>query len=145
VDETPVFVREGALIPEQGVSAYSDAKPVDTLVLNVYGSGQGSFELYEDDGVSLGYDKGEYAVTALRYATDNDGLHHLVIEPTRGVFQGQLPARTYELHIHAAGRPASISVDGKDLGPGTWDAAQATAIVVLPRRAIGDRIEVTWR
>src|SRR6266853_1658331 len=69
VDETPVFVREGALIPEQGVSDYSNAKPLDTLILNVYGSGQGRFDLYEDDGVSLAYDKEEYAVTALTYAT----------------------------------------------------------------------------
>jgi hypothetical protein len=84
-------------------------------------------------------------VTALTYATDSHGLHHLVIEPTRGSFQGQLPARSYELHIHAADKPASISVDGKALGPGTWDAAQATAVVALPRRAIRDRIEVAWR
>ena len=84
-------------------------------------------------------------MTALRYATDGNGLHHLVIEPTRGSFQGQLPARSYELHIHAADKPASISVDGKALGPGTWDAAQATAVVALPRRAIRDRIEVAWR
>ena len=134
-----------ALIPEQGVSDYSNARPLDTVILNVYGSGQGSFELYEDDGVSLAYDKKEYAVTALTYATDSNGLHHLVIGPTQGAFHGQLPARSYELHIHAADKPASISVDGKDLGPGTWDAAQATAIVALPRRAIRDRLTVAWR
>jgi len=51
VEDTPVFVREGAVIPEQSVSEYSDAKPLDTLILNVYGSGKGSFDLYEDDGV----------------------------------------------------------------------------------------------
>jgi alpha-glucosidase (family GH31 glycosyl hydrolase) len=145
VDETPVFVRDGALIPEQLASDYSNARPLDPLILNVYGSGQGGFDLYEDDGVSLAYDKGEYAVTALRYTTDGNGLHHLVIGPTQGAYQGQLPVRAYELHIHAAGRPASISVDGKDLGPPTWDAAQATAVVALPRRAIRDKIEVAWR
>jgi alpha-glucosidase (family GH31 glycosyl hydrolase) len=145
VDETPVFVREGALIPEQGVSDYSNAKPLDTLILNVYGSGEGRFHLYEDDGVSLAYDKGEYAVTAVTYATNSNGLHHLVIEPTQGAFQGQLQVRSYELHIHATDKPASISVDGRDVGPGSWDAAQATAVVALPRRAIRDRIEVAWR
>lgn len=145
VDETPVFVREGALIPEQAASDYSDATPLNLLILNVYGSGEGRFDLYEDDGVSLAYDQGEYAVTALTYATDSKGLHHLVIEPTRGAFQGQLQARAYELHIHAPDRPASMSVDGKHVGPGTWDAAHATAVALLPRRAIRDRIEVTWR
>src|SRR3984893_5030592 len=105
VDETPVFVREGALIPEQGVSDYSNARPLDTVILNVYGSGQGSFELYEDDGVSLAYDKKEYAVTALTYATDSNGLHHLVIGPTQGAFHGQLPAPPSRLTTNPAANP----------------------------------------
>jgi len=54
--------------PEQSVSEYSDAKPLDTLILNVYGSGQGSFDLYEDDGVSLAYAAGQQAHTLITYA-----------------------------------------------------------------------------
>ena len=145
VDETPVFVREGALIPEQGVSEYSDARPLDKLILNVYGSGQGRFDLYEDDGVSLAYDKGEHAVTALTHATGSDGLHHLIIGPTQGTFHGQLQARSYELHIHATDKPGSIFVDGRPVGLESWDAAQAMAIVALPVRAIRERIEVVWK
>jgi hypothetical protein len=84
-------------------------------------------------------------VTALTYSTGSDALHHLVIEPTQGTFQGQLPQRSYELRIHAADKPASISVDGRQLGEASWDAAQATATVALPVRSIRDRIEVVWR
>jgi alpha-glucosidase (family GH31 glycosyl hydrolase) len=145
VDETPVFVPEGALIPEQTASEYSNAKPLDTVILNVYGAGTGHFELYEDDGISLAYGKDEYALTGMTYATSSDGLHHLDIGPTTGTFQGQVQARTYELHIHAAGKPASISVNGGNAGPVTWDAEQATARVVLPTRGIRERISVTWR
>jgi len=145
VDETPVFVREGAVIPEQSVSEYSNAKPLDTVILNVYGSGKGSFDLYEDDGVSLAYSEGQYAQTAMTYAASSDGFHHLVIEPTKGTFQGQAQARTYELRIHAADKPSSISVNGSDVGRWTWDAEQATAVVVLPRQLIRDRISVAWR
>ncbi|TLY76953.1 MAG: DUF5110 domain-containing protein, partial [Gammaproteobacteria bacterium] len=145
VDGTPVFVREGAVIPEQSVSDYSNAKPLDTVILNVYGSGEGSFDLYEDDGVSLAYTKGQYAQTAMTYAASSDGLHHLDIEPTKGTFQGQVQARSYELRIHATDKPSSMSVNGRDVGLGTWDAEQAMAVVVLPRQAIRDRISVTWR
>jgi alpha-glucosidase (family GH31 glycosyl hydrolase) len=144
-DETPVFVREGALIPEQDVSDTSAARPLDTLILDVYGSGEGRFELYEDDGISLAYDKGEHALTALTYSTSSDGRHQLVIEPAKGSFQGQVEARSYELHIHTADKPASIAVDGKQLAPAGWDAARALAVVTLPQRSIRDRIEVTWR
>jgi len=59
VDEIPVFVRAGAIIPEQLPSEYSDAKPLDTVILNVYGTGSGHFDLYEDDGISFDYDKGK--------------------------------------------------------------------------------------
>jgi alpha-glucosidase (family GH31 glycosyl hydrolase) len=144
-DETPVFVREGALIPEQDVSDYSDQKPLDTLILNVYGSGKGSFELYEDDGVSLAYAQGQYALTAMTHATSSNGVHHLVIEPTKGTFQGQVPARSYELRIHAADRPSSITVNDRDVGQVPWDAKQAIAVVALPKQAIRDRISVVWR
>ena len=145
VDETPVFVRAGAVIPEQSVSDYSNAKPLDTVILNVYGSGKGSFDLYEDDGVSLAYTEGQYAQTAITYAASSDGFHHLVIEPTKGTFRGQVQERSYELRLHAADKPSSISVNGTDVGRWTWDAEQATAVVVLPREPIRDRISVAWR
>ena len=58
----PVFVRDGAHIAEQTVSDFSNAKPLDTVILNVYGSGAGRFELYEDDGNSLAYLTGRYAL-----------------------------------------------------------------------------------
>lgn len=145
VDETPVFVPEGALIPEQPPSDYSDARPLDTLILNVFGSGEGSFDLYEDDGISLDYDKGAYAVTSLRYATDHDGEHHLRIGPVRGSFQGQVQERAYELHLHASEQPGTVSVDGQATSLTTWDPATAVAVVQLPKRSIRDRVEVSWR
>jgi alpha-glucosidase (family GH31 glycosyl hydrolase) len=145
VSETPVFVREGSIIPEQPPGDYSDAKPLDTVILNVYGGGEGHFDLYEDDGISLAYDKGQSSVTSLTHSTDAQGVQHLVIDPTRGSFKGQVAARTFELHIHTPGKPGSISLNGKYAGPVSWDAAQATATVTLPRHSIRDRIEVTWR
>ncbi len=144
VDETPVFVRDGALIPEQPVSEYSDQHPLDPLIVNVYGSARGRFDLYEDDGISLGYEKGAYAVTTLRHEADAFGLHHLIIEPARGEFAGQLPARTYEVRIHSPVQPASIFFDGANFGRGSFDAAQAVTVVRLPRRDIRHRSEVTW-
>ena len=145
VDEIPVFVRDGAVIPEQPVMEYSDQHPLDPLIVNVYGSAAGRFELYEDDGISLGYEQGAYAVTTLRHEADADGLQHLVIEPARGQFAGQLPARAYELRIHSPTRPTLITFDGANFGPGVFDAAQAVTVVTLPRRDIRQRTEVTWR
>ena len=145
VDETPVFVREGSIIPEQPASlAWSDARPLDTLMLDVYGSGKGRFDLYEDDGVSLAYAKGQYALTPISHVTTGDGHERLVIGPSKGSFEGQPVRRAYELRIHSAGKPRSVSVDGRPAGHWSWDAAAATATVELPERSIRDARDVTW-
>jgi alpha-glucosidase (family GH31 glycosyl hydrolase) len=145
VDETPVFVREGAVIPEQPVSAWSDERPLDTLIVNVYGSGAGSFELYEDDGISLAYRDGKFARTALSYATGSDGSHHLTIGPTQGTFAGQVGARAYELRLHATGRPSAVSINGREVRGWRWEPEQATAVVQVPSTPVGERVSVAWR
>jgi alpha-glucosidase (family GH31 glycosyl hydrolase) len=144
VDATPVFVRDGAIVPEQPESAYSDAKPLDTLILNLYGNGKGHFDLYEDDGVSLAYADNAHALTSLDYATQGDGLHRLVIGPATGTFEGQVQRRTWELHIHTASKPRSVTIDGRAFDHWTWDAAHTSATLVLPERSVRDTVNVTW-
>jgi alpha-glucosidase (family GH31 glycosyl hydrolase) len=145
VDQMPVFVRAGAIVPEQPVSEYSDAKPADRLILNVYGAAAGSFELYEDDGVSLKYAQGQQALTSLSHAVSADGMHHLRIGPTRGTFEGQPTTRVYELHIHTSSKPASVSVNGQDAGRFSWDAQRQLAVLLLPAAPIRDPLTVDWR
>jgi hypothetical protein len=127
------------------VSDHSDARPLNTLILNIFGSGEGSFDLYEDDGLSMNFDKGAYAVTALRYATGPDGAHHLKIGPAVGSFQGQVQERAYELHIHASEKPAAVSVSGRPVEVTSWDPARAVAVVQLDKRSIRERVDVSWR
>jgi hypothetical protein len=146
VDQTPVFVRDGAIIPEQPADfAWSNAKPLDHLVVNVYGSGNGSFDLYEDDGISLAYKQHRYALTPMTYAAAGNGVHRIVIGPTRGAFAGQVQRRSYALQIHGIDRPVSMAVDGQKVGDWNWDATNATAAVSIPAHAIRDRITIEWR
>lgn len=136
VDATPVFVREGAIIPEQET-------PRDVLTVNVYGDGNNRFDLYEDDGVSLDYEHGSYALTPMTYHTSG-ASHQLVIGPTTGSFAGQRQARGYGVRIHAARAPASIAVDGKRSAHWHWDSHDSTAYLVLPAESIRRSLTVTW-
>jgi alpha-glucosidase (family GH31 glycosyl hydrolase) len=146
VEETPVFVRAGAVIPEQRPSDYSDARPLDQLIVNVYGSGNGRFELYEDDGSSLNADEeGQHARTTLSHSVSSDGEHHLVIEPAQGAYPGQPALRSYELRVHGAARPSSISVNGRQGGHFSWDARHATGSVVIPQQSIRSAVSIEWR
>jgi alpha-glucosidase (family GH31 glycosyl hydrolase) len=145
VDQTPVFVREGSIIPEQEPSDYSDAKPLDTLILHVYGGGKGHFDLYEDDGLSLDYQKGSYAVTSMSYETLPDGSHTLTIDATQGTYKHQPAARSYDIRIHALTKPQLVSANGKPVMQWTWDDKDDVATVTLPQQRIGDRVNITWR
>jgi alpha-glucosidase (family GH31 glycosyl hydrolase) len=143
VDATPVFVRQGAIIPE-GPAARSRAGAADAaLTINVYGDGDGSFDLYEDDGISLAYERGDYALTPMTYRTSG-ARHRLVIGPTAGSFAGQRGVRRYELRIHAARRPASISVDGRRVAHWHWEGQDSTACLTLPAASIRRPRTVTW-
>jgi alpha-glucosidase (family GH31 glycosyl hydrolase) len=143
VDDTPVFVREGAIIPEQLASDYSNARPLDTLILNVYGSANGSFDLYEDDGVSLNYET-QHARTRIAYTVRNDGVHRLIIEPASGSYAGQPPARSYELRVFAATQPSSMSLDGRSLAGWKWDPGRGLLSVALPAQSIRSQVRVEW-
>jgi alpha-glucosidase (family GH31 glycosyl hydrolase) len=134
VGDTPVFVRAGAIVPRQAG---------DHLAIGVYGEGDGRFDLYEDDGISLDYERGRHASTPMTYRTSGAG-HRLVIGPTTGAFAGQQEARAYELRLHTARRPASISVNGKRVARWHWEAGRSTAYLTLPVASIRQPLIVTW-
>jgi hypothetical protein len=82
-------------------------------------------------------------MTPMTYHTEG-GAHRLVLGPTTGAFAGQRQARAYGVRIHAARRPASISVDGKRSAHWHWDAHDSSAHLVLPVESIRRSIAVTW-
>ncbi|MDE2450761.1 MAG: DUF5110 domain-containing protein [Gammaproteobacteria bacterium] len=141
VDATPVFVREGGIVPE--TSPRHRGVELGGLTFNVYGDGNSRFDLYEDDGISLDYEQGKHALTPITYRTSVSG-HRLVIGPTTGSFAGQVAARSYEVRIHTARRPQSISVDGKPAPQWHWQARDSTADLTLPAETIRHAITVTW-
>jgi alpha-glucosidase (family GH31 glycosyl hydrolase) len=142
-DATPVFVREGAIVPEQSATRARARQASDVLTINVYGSGNGQFELYEDDGISLDYERGRYALTSMTYSSAANG-HRLVIGATRGSFTGQQPERGYGLRIHSAQRPRAIFVDGQRAAHWQWRRRDSIAYLRLPVESIRRARTVTW-
>jgi len=67
----PLFVKEGGIIPmlTKAVSSTEDAFG-HPLKIQVYGNCQGRFDLYEDDGKSFDYEKGEYRIRRITVVQD---------------------------------------------------------------------------
>lgn len=65
LENFPIFVRAGAIIPLGPEMQYTDQKPLSPLTLSVY-SGDGEFDFYDDDGISMEYEKGVFARYPIR-------------------------------------------------------------------------------
>ena len=63
----PLYVRAGSILPMGPELQYTSEKPADPIELRIYRGADGQFTLYEDDGESYGYEKGEYAVIPITW------------------------------------------------------------------------------
>jgi alpha-glucosidase/alpha-D-xyloside xylohydrolase len=76
----PLFVRAGSILPVGPVKQYS-SEPVEApLTLQIYPGADGSFTLYEDDGVSFAHERGDWMKLDLRW-TDRSRVLELRLAP----------------------------------------------------------------
>ena len=68
-EDYPVFVKAGSIIP-MNYNIKEDLP--STLELNIYPLANGSYDLYEDDGISYNYEKGFYMITNFNYRYEDD-------------------------------------------------------------------------
>lgn len=117
LDKCPVFIKAGAIIPMYPDMNYVGEKPTDVLTLEIWPSGETSFKLYEDDGLTRDYKKGEFAETLITAKTARDGMGKTEIRvgAAKGEFKGRNKMRSYVYDIQAKGTPSLVTLDGKAL------------------------------
>jgi alpha-glucosidase len=139
IDQTPVYMRAGAIVPMQPPMRYTGEKPVDPLIVNVWPMASGStssYEVYEDSGVSVEYQKGVFARTPIK-ATQTGDTFHVEIGPVQGSYPGMPRARAYELRLPADWPPSVVTVNGVPVkqavgGEPGWSFQGNTLTTVIP-------------
>lgn len=106
--DIPVHIRAGSIIPFGPELQYTGEKPADPLTLRIYAGADGSFELYEDDGLSYSYEKG--AFSTIRFSWD-DKSSTLKIGDRRGSFPGMLKERTIQVLLIRPDKAHGFSFD----------------------------------
>lgn len=125
LDEIPIYVKEGAIIPMQQKMKNTSDKKVDPLVLNVFPGNEGSTKIYDDEGNNQNFKDGKYSFTKVHYTKKNNKVS-LTIDPVEGGFPGMLNSRSYEVRLIQAFPAKEIKVNGKiilqkkDLGKNSW-------------------------
>ncbi len=140
LESLPVFVRAGAIVPEQAVVLDESQAPKGPLELRVYPGPDCRGALYQDDGRSFAYTKGAYlraayACAATAAAVEVSGrLEHDGYKPW------WRDARLSVYGVKAA--PRSVAVDGKPVSGWTYDAASGLVVVTVPNARRGWRVSV---
>ncbi len=90
IETMPLYVRAGSIIPIGPTIHYSSEEKTEPLELKVYKGKDGSFLLYEDEGDSYNYEKGDFATIPIHW---EDAKNYLVIEERQGSYPGMKNSR----------------------------------------------------
>jgi alpha-glucosidase/alpha-D-xyloside xylohydrolase len=112
----PLYVRAGSILPFAPVRQYT-GEPVDgPLSLVVYPGADGTFTLYEDDGASFDYRRGEWMKLAFKW---NDAARRLTVNlapgsrmlpPLRRSIEVRVAPGKETRRIEFSGRPVALQL-----------------------------------
>ncbi len=94
LDRIPLYVKAGSILPLGPEIEYTGQKPDAPLDLRIYRGANGHFDLYEDQGDTYNYEKGEKATIPIDW---NDASQTLTIGARSGSYPG-MPAHR-EFHV----------------------------------------------
>ena len=103
LDKTPLFVREGSMVPTIPVVMNTQEAKHAPITLRCFPKNDHtvSYTLYEDDGISLGYTRGEFSTFTFTFAV-REGKYYFEI-PAHDRLKLQIPGK----------KPGAVYVNGK--------------------------------
>jgi alpha-glucosidase (family GH31 glycosyl hydrolase) len=117
LDEIPVYIKEGAIIPMAPQIKNTSENKVDPLILNIFPGSEGSTKIYDDEGNNQNFKSGKYSFTKVHFFKKNNKVT-VTIEPIEGNYPGMLSSRTYEVRLLQAFPAKEVKVNGKILQKG---------------------------
>ena len=110
LQDVPMFVRAGSILPLGPEMQYVGEKAWDNLELRVYPGANGTFTLYEDEGDNYNYEKGVYSTITIKW---NDKGRSLTIGKRQGEYPGMLKSRQFTI-VLPDGATQTITYDGTE-------------------------------
>ncbi len=150
LDEIPVYVKSGAIIPMQPKMKHTGEKPVNPLILTIFQGKSGATQVYDDEGNTNNYKTGDYTFTNINFDRNDNKKIKVVIEPVQGSYPGMLESRAYELRLPLTLPPEQVKVNGKTIGyekdayANTWNyhGDELTTHVFTPEFSVHQNVDV---
>ena len=130
LDEYPVYVRAGAILPMYGDTVKNLNANDEEILLTLFPGGSGEFSLYEDNGDDKRY-AAEFARTHLK-SVRNGNLLTVTVGKRTGAYCGMPAERKFSVKVLASAAPASVTVDGAK-ADWTYLGEEFALVVEIPR------------
>jgi len=149
LEEIPVYIKEGAIIPMQkDINNTADEKK-DYMILNVFPGDKGSAKIYDDEGNNQNFKEGKYTFTKVEFEKKNYSVT-LNILPVEGSFDGMPHERAYELRFPVSFPPVEVKVNGEnynydaDGNPKSWNynGNDLTTFIFTPKFSTSQKVIV---
>ncbi len=151
IDEIPIYVKAGSIIPMYPKVNHLQQQ-VSDWVLNIIPGNNGETTVYEDDGTTNAYTKGNYATTKVIQNTSKNtkNIKNIKIYPRKGDYTGIYDNRTYKIKLLSSFPPKSILVNGisysyhQEPKESYWsyDGKELTTIITIPSSSVNKEINV---
>ncbi len=137
-EDYPVFVKEGSIIV---MSLDDDVNNPVNLEVDVFPGADGSYKLYEDDGITNDFSSGKYAITEYSFNYTKD-KYDFIIKPTGNL--GLVPGvRNYKIRFRNT-NSATVSIsDGVNNVPATATIEKNDLIISIPNVSSGKGITIS--
>ena len=110
IEDMPIFIKSGSVIPEYPVMQYVGERTVDELILQVYHSSEiVESMVYEDHGDTFGYEQGIYLEKKFTVVGNDEEFS--ISQKTEGLYTPSYNTYAFEL-IGVLFLPSKILVDG---------------------------------
>jgi alpha-glucosidase (family GH31 glycosyl hydrolase) len=139
INEIPVYVKSGAIIPMLR-NAQNLQQKSDTIVLTIFPGKSGKTTVYEDDGKTNKYVDGAYATTAISQQSAGKTVK-LHIEPRKGTYEGISDKRSFIVDLPNTLPIASATVNGQKAVT-SYLATTLTSSVQLNLSAASEAMDV---
>lgn len=126
IEQIPLLVRKGAVIPMRKYARSIEAGNNDELTLHVYPGANSRFTLIEDDGISNDYLKGIYARTIIESRLEGN-KQTITIKPVSGSYNGMRQERSIRVCVHGAAQEGGIKCNGRALEVALQDGKVCSA------------------
>lgn len=143
LDELPVYVRAGSILPQQAVVQNTQEVPQGPLELLVYPGQNCAGNLYLDDGHTFNYRRGEYLRISFSCSVAPGNALTVQMNAVQGSYKPWFQQIQFKIY-DAKAAPQSVKIGGSVTQNFQYDSGRKMVTVTVPFAPAGMKVEVSY-